>query len=97
VPRATASATRALPPFQGPAKTGPQRGGAQPAVLQELRAFTWNGHATRKQITSVGPSAIQYNSAKPADILAEDKIVGVWELGLRPQDVEIVPVANVFE
>jgi hypothetical protein len=51
----------------------------------------------KKQITSAGPSAIQYNSAKPADILTEDKIAGAWDLGLRPQDVEIVPVAKVFE
>jgi hypothetical protein len=51
----------------------------------------------KKQIASVGPSAIQYNSAKSADILAEDKIVGARDLGLRQQDVEIVPAAKVFE
>jgi hypothetical protein len=41
VPRATASVPRSAP-------------SASPAVLQELRAFTWNGRATRKEITSVG-------------------------------------------
>jgi zinc protease len=60
-------------------------------------AVAANAEDLKKQIAGVGPSAIQYNSAKPADILAEDKIVGVWDLGLRPQDVEIVPVAKVFE
>jgi zinc protease len=67
------------------------------ADRMQIVAVAANAEDLKKQITSVGPSVIQYNSAKPTDILAEDKIVGVWELGLRPQDVEIVPVAKVFE
>jgi hypothetical protein len=34
----------------------PEAGHAPNAVLQELRAFTWNGRATAKEITSVGLS-----------------------------------------
>ena len=63
----------------------------------QIVAVAANAEDLKKQITSAGPSEIQYNSAKPADILAEDKIVGKWDLGLRPQDVEIVPAAKVFE
>jgi zinc protease len=63
----------------------------------QIVAVTGNAEDLKKQITGAGPSAIQYNSAKPADILAEDKIVGTFELGLRPEDVSIVPVANMFE
>ncbi len=63
----------------------------------EIVAVAANGEELKKQITGAGPSAIQYNSAKPADILTEDQIVGAWDLGLRPQDIEIVPVAKVFE
>jgi hypothetical protein len=38
-----------------PAKAGRRpAGGPAPAVLQELRAFNWNGRATTKSITSVG-------------------------------------------
>jgi len=51
----------------------------------------------KKQIAGAGPSEIQYNSAKPANILIEDKMLGAWDLGLHPQDVEIVPASKVFE
>ena len=63
----------------------------------QIVAVAANAEDLKKQITGAGPSTIQYNSAKPADILAEDKIVGAWDLGLRPQDIEIVPAAKVFE
>jgi zinc protease len=63
----------------------------------QIVAVAANAEDLKKQITGAGPSAIQYNSAKPADIVAEDKIAGEWDLGLRPQDVEIVPAAKVFE
>jgi len=63
----------------------------------QIVAVAANAEDLKKQITGAGPSAIQYNSAKPADVLAEDKIVGAWDLGLRPQDVEIVAAAKVFE
>jgi len=63
----------------------------------QIVAVAASAEDLKKQITAAGPSAIPYNSAKPAEILAEDKIVGAWELGLRPEDVSIVPVANMFE
>jgi len=63
----------------------------------QIVAVAANAEDLKRQITGAGPSAIQYNSDKPADILAEDKIVAKWDLGLRPQDVEIVPAAKVFE
>jgi zinc protease len=63
----------------------------------QIVAVAANAEDLKKQITGTGPSPIQYNSAKPADILAEDQTVGAWDLGLRPQDVEIVPAAKVFE
>ncbi|HTD44866.1 MAG TPA: pitrilysin family protein [Bryobacteraceae bacterium] len=63
----------------------------------QIVAVAANAEDLKKQITGAGPSTIEYNSAKPADILPEDKIVGKWDLGLRPEDVEIVPAAKVFE
>ena len=51
----------------------------------------------KQQLVGPGPMAIQYNSAKPAEILAEDKLVEKLDLGLRPADVQIIPVATVFE
>ncbi len=51
----------------------------------------------KKQIIGTGPSTIEYNSPKPAEILAEDKIVGSFDIGLRPEDVQVVPVDTVFQ
>ena len=51
----------------------------------------------RRQIVGGGPSLIDYNSPKPAEILAEDKVVGSFDVGLRSQDVESLAVERVFE
>jgi zinc protease len=48
-------------------------------------------------ITSATATPIYYNSPKPQDILDEDKTVEAWPIGLKPEDVTIVPVATVFE
>ncbi len=48
-------------------------------------------------LTSGASSPKKYNSDKPQDILSEDKLVEAWPLGLKPEDVKIVPVATVFE
>jgi len=75
------------------------------------RAIRKHWHADRIQIVSVAkdaaalkasltsgePSPIQYNAPKPKDILDEDRIVERWPLKLRPEDVQIVPVSQVFE
>jgi zinc protease len=63
----------------------------------EIVAVSANAQDLKKQIVGAGPSAIEYNSPKPADILAEDKIVGAFDIGLRPEDVEIVPVDKILE
>ena len=38
-----------------------------------------------------------FRSAKPKEILEEDKVVEKWNLGLRPEDIMIVPVERAFE
>jgi zinc protease len=63
----------------------------------QIVAVSANAEALKKQLIGSGPTPIQYNSVKPPDILAEDKIVEKFDLGLRPQDVEIVPVGKIFE
>ena len=74
------------------------------AVRQHLRpdrlqiAGVAKDAATLKaSLTSGAPSPKHYNSEKPREILDEDKIVEAWPLGLKPEDVTIVPVATVFE
>jgi zinc protease len=51
----------------------------------------------KRQLTSGEPSPITYNSPKPPEILAEDKIVEKFPLHLRPEDVTVVPAEQVFE
>ena len=41
-------------------------------------------------------SPIHYDAEKPKDLLDEDKTVGARKLGLKPEDVRIVPVDEVF-
>jgi len=48
-------------------------------------------------LTSAAATPIHYNSPKPQDVLDEDKTVESWPLGLKPEDVTIVPVGTVFE
>ena len=60
-------------------------------------AVSANAEQLKQQLVGSGPTPIQYNSAKPADIMAEDKLVEKLDLGLRAADVQIVPVATVFE
>lgn len=63
----------------------------------QIVAVSANAADLKKQITGAGPSAIEYNSPKPAAVLAEDKLVGSYDIGLRPEDVDTIPVDRVFE
>ncbi|MBZ5673606.1 MAG: insulinase family protein [Acidobacteriia bacterium] len=63
----------------------------------QIVAVSANAEQLKKQLVGSGPAPIEYNSAKPAAILTEDKLVEKLDLGLRPADVQIVPVATVFE
>jgi len=51
----------------------------------------------KAQLTSADPTPMHYNAPKPEEVLDEDKIVEKWPLHLTPGDIEVVPVASVFE
>jgi zinc protease len=51
----------------------------------------------KKQLIGAGPSPIPYTTPKPAAILEEDKQVERFDIGLRPEDVEIVPADQILE
>ncbi len=51
----------------------------------------------KKQFLAGEPSPMKYNSPKPQEVLDEDKIVERWNLGLKPDNIHIVPVDTVFE
>ena len=74
------------------------------AIRRHLRAdrvqiVAVSNHAEdlKRQLLADTAPPLPYNSPKPPDIVEEDKVVQSWKLGLRPEDVTIVPVAKIFE
>jgi zinc protease len=58
---------------------------------------TKDAEALRDAIVSGRPSSITYNTAKPKEIMDEDKIIEAFKVNVRAEDIEIVPVEQVFE
>lgn len=50
----------------------------------------------RGQLLSGEPSAIAYDAAKPPEVLAEDRVIGALDLGVRAEAIRITPVEDVF-
>jgi zinc protease len=59
--------------------------------------ITKDAESLRDAILSNKPSPIAYEAPKPKDILDEDKVISTYPIKLRPQDVTITPVTNVFQ
>ena len=63
----------------------------------QIVAVSNNAAALKNQLVGTGPSPIEYNSPKPSDVLAEDRVVERYDIGLRPEDITIVPVEKIFD
>jgi zinc protease len=59
--------------------------------------ITKDAQGLRDALVKGTPSPITYNSPKPADILAEDKIIERYKVNVRPDQIVIVPVDKVFQ
>jgi zinc protease len=59
--------------------------------------ITKDAAGLRDAIVKGTPSPITYNSPKPADLLAEDKVIEKYKVNVRPDQVVIVPVDKVFQ
>ena len=59
--------------------------------------ITKDAEALRDAIINNKPSPITYNSPKPKEITDEDKVIQVYKINVRPEDVSVVPVSRVFE
>jgi len=59
--------------------------------------ITKDAEGLRQAILKGAPSPITYNSPKPPDVMAEDKIIERYRVPVRPADVVVVPVAQVFQ
>jgi zinc protease len=58
--------------------------------------ITKDAAALKQALVSDAFSAIKYDSAQPADLLAEDKIIGGLKLGIAAEKVKVTPIAEVF-
>lgn len=74
------------------------------AIRQHLKTdrmrvviVTNDAEGLRQAILKGDPSPIKYNSPKPDDIVAEDKIIEKYKINVRPEQVVIVPVEKVFQ
>lgn len=76
----------------------------QKAIRKHLRkdrlqivAISDNAEELKKQLLSDAPSPMKYNASKPGDIIEEDKLVSTKKLGLKPEQITVVPVEDVFK
>ena len=58
---------------------------------------TKNAGAIRDAIVKNGSSPITYNSPKPKQILDEDKLIEAYRVNVKPEDIVVVPVAQIFQ
>jgi zinc protease len=56
-----------------------------------------DAEALKAALASGDPSPMTYNSPKPEAITEEDKTVEKFPLGLKAEDIKIVPVGSVFQ
>jgi zinc protease len=56
---------------------------------------TQDAEGLKNQLTSDAVSSIKYDAPKP-ELAAEDKVIGSYKLGIKPENVKIVPVEDVF-
>jgi zinc protease len=60
-------------------------------------AVAQNCEELKKKLSGNPLSPMTYNSPKPEEVMEEDKIVERWRIDLKPESVQIVPVATMFE
>ena len=51
----------------------------------------------KKRLLSEQVSSLKYNSEKPAELLATDKIIESYKLTLPSKNVEVIAIDAVFE
>jgi zinc protease len=59
--------------------------------------ITKDAEALRDAIVANKPSPITYNSAKPQEIMDEDKVIEVFKINVKPEEVTVVPIEKVFQ
>jgi zinc protease len=58
--------------------------------------ITKDAEGLKQKLLSDAFSPIKYDGEKPAELLAEDKVIGALKLNLAPEKVRITPVGEIF-
>ncbi len=58
--------------------------------------ITKDAAGLKEKLLSDAVSTIKYDSEKPKDVTDEDKVIGALQLDLKPENVRITPVEDVF-
>lgn len=58
--------------------------------------ITKDAAGLRDKLIADAPSTIKYDAEKPAELLAEDKVIGARKLNIKPANVTITKVDQVF-
>ncbi|HYP52852.1 MAG TPA: pitrilysin family protein, partial [Pyrinomonadaceae bacterium] len=74
------------------------------AIRQHLKTdrmqivlVTKDAEDLRRDLLGGKPSPVTYTSPKPKEITDEDKIIEAFKINVRPENVRVVPVEQVFE
>jgi len=60
-------------------------------------AITKDAEGLRDALLADAFSPIKYDGEKPQSLLDEDKVIGARKLGIRPENIRITPVEQVFD
>jgi zinc protease len=58
--------------------------------------ITKDGKGLKDKLASDEASTIKYDAEKPAALLEEDKVIGSRKLGIKAENIRIIPVDEVF-
>jgi zinc protease len=58
--------------------------------------ITKDAEGLRQKLLADEFSPIKYDGTKPAELLAEDQVIGARKLGIAPEKIRITPVSEVF-
>jgi zinc protease len=67
------------------------------SARMRIAIVTEDAEMIREAVLKNTPSPIKYNSPKPQEIMAEDKMIQAYRIVVNPKDVVITPVESVFE
>jgi zinc protease len=62
----------------------------------KIAMVTDNAEEFKQKLVEDVPSPIEYANPKPDAIIAEDKVIAAYPLGIKAENVEIAPVGEMF-